>query len=115
MNYRFEINGKHASLNQVAKLNMLSEEFEELMETGSVEVNNQVVLSIKSIDALSEQTLKLALFSTLSVLDEDSPDGLPDKYAKVFKRLGNELLEIDDISYDKILDELINTLDGTKS
>ena len=66
---------------------MLSEEFEELLETGSITVDNNVVISIHEVGELSLDTLKLALYSTLNYL-LDSPDGtLPKKYASLFERL----------------------------
>lgn len=51
----------------------------------------------------------LAVFCTMSALDEDSPDGIPKKYHDFFRKLGNELIDIE-LYYDEILDELIELL-----
>jgi len=63
---------------------------------------------IKNVN-IKKHSLMLAVFCTMSALDEDSPDGIPKKYHDFFRKLGNELIDIE-LYYDEILDELIELL-----
>lgn len=46
MKYSFLLNGEVISRTELSELRMLSEEFEELLETGSVAIDSKTVLQI---------------------------------------------------------------------
>lgn len=46
MKYTFLLNGTVVSRSQLSELRMLSEEFEELLETGSVEIDSKTIIQI---------------------------------------------------------------------
>lgn len=114
----FKINGKIASRKKIKNAIYCLEqneenEISELFETGSVDAQNifnegnaDATIQIVELPNLDKETIKLALFSTLSCIGEDSPDGLPERYHQIFKRLGNELIDMD-IDYDKVLTKLV--------
>jgi len=125
MKYEFKVNGRVFEPTEISHLDLEKEEYQELLETGSVVVKNifdagsgdaTITLS-KVIDNKSNQkqvldktTIKLVLYSTLNYLLLDSPDGtLPKKYARVFQILGKQLVDLE-LNYDGILDELIDLL-----
>lgn len=113
MQYKFLINGKVSSREQLSGLVLIESDLVELIETGSVQAESvlnegatDAFIEIERVPDLSNNALRIALFAILSVLDEDSPDGLPDKYIPIFRKLGDEL-QYEELSYDDILNQLI--------
>ncbi len=128
MVYEFKLNGVVISREDLVQLCLEEDQVIELFETGSVEgdgltsdtsgdvVSIEVATLIKDAKvkvhqrvAITKKTLMLSLFCTMSVLDEDSPDGIPSEYHDLFKKLGNQLIDMD-LTYEVILDELIGLL-----
>lgn len=65
---------------------------------------------VKQVEDISQDTLILALYSTISYLLLDSEDGtIPQKYTALFKKLGDKLIDLD-LNYEDCLDELIGLL-----
>ena len=121
MSYEFKINGKVVEPSEIASLQLEWEQLQELLETGSLEADSvynegdadatitiTTVLPVKNYQnpVLSKEALMLAIFSTISALDEDSNGDIPKKYQEVGIQLGNKLIDMD-ITYDDILDEMI--------
>lgn len=116
MSYEFKINGKVVEPSEIASLQLEWEQLQELLETDSVYNEGDAdatititrVLPVKNYQnpVLSKEALMLAIFSIISVLDEDNNGDIPKKYQDVGIQLGNKLIDMD-ITYDDILDEMI--------
>lgn len=121
MIYEFKINGKVVEPSEIASLKLEQEQLQELLETGSLEADSvynegdadatitiTTVLPVKNYQnpVLSKEALMMAVFSIISVLDEDNNGDIPKKYQDVGIQLGNKLIDMD-ITYDDILDEMI--------
>lgn len=121
MSYEFKINGKVVEPSEIASLQLEWEQLQELLETGSLEADSVCnegdadatititrILPVKNYQnpVLSKETLMIALFSTISVLDEDNNGDIPKKYQDVGVQLGSKIIDMD-ITYDDILDEMI--------
>lgn len=116
MSYEFKINGKVVEPSEIASLQLEWEQLQELLETDSVynEGNADATITITTVlpvknyqnPVLSKEALMMAVFSIISVLDEDNNGDIPKKYQDVGIQLGNKLIDMD-ITYDDILDEMI--------
>lgn len=116
--YVFKIDGKvvsHREVEQLLEIRTNRTDF--LFETEPHDerpnidhIRTDARIWVKQVEDISQDTLILAIYSTISYLLLDSDDGsIPYKYTQLFKKLGDKLLDLD-LNYEDCLDELIGLL-----